>query len=160
MKIKIKLLLIVFIFLSANILLADSTEKIKATNIIGKKISGQLEKINFKNKKKTVINFFSIKCKPCKKELPELAKIEKEYPDIKFYAVHLGLKKEKEIQNFLSKLSAYPKNILIAGDILKEKYRIFGLPFTAIIDSEGFITHRLQGYIKPEVFKQALNQLK
>ena len=117
-------------------------------NIFGRTIKGQLFKLSSLKGTPVVISFFSVKCKPCKKELPEIANFEKQFKDIKFVAVSVDDTSVINIKKFIKKLHASPKTIVMASLIVKKDFKIYGLPHTIIVDSNGFFYKQIKGYSK------------
>ena len=52
-----------------------------APNIFGRTLDNNLFRLSDITNP-VVVNFFWVECKPCVKEMPELAKLEKSYPNV------------------------------------------------------------------------------
>ena len=105
-----------------------------------------------------VINFFWVECHPCRKELPELAKLEQKYQDIKFISVHTSLHKKTEepetVVKFIQSLKAAPSNIVLTtGKNLGEIFNIIGLPHTMVLDKDNTVLMNISGYDKKSMKK-------
>ena len=117
-----------------------------APNIYGRKLDNSLFRLA-ELKGSLVLNFFWVECKPCVKEMPELAKLASLYPHIKFVAVHVGDEDKQAVSKFIQKLSAHPETIVVASPMVKNAYGIRGLPHTVVIEN-GVIKGEIEGYSK------------
>ncbi len=119
-----------------------------APDIFGKTLGNKFFKLSATNGAPRLINFFSTTCIPCKKEMPELAKFEKQFTKVKFFSIHVTDQKIETIRKFVKSLPAAPGTTVCASPILKKEYDIPGLPYTVIIDAEGRIRKIVPGYSK------------
>lgn len=112
-------------------------------DIFGAKISSKV----FSENKLTVVNVFTTWCEPCKLELPELAKLDKELEDVGFLGIVIdidegdgvnesALRTAKDLCNEYG--AAYP--YLITNGALTEFCReIYTVPTTYFVDKDGKI---------------------
>ena len=134
----------------------------KAPKLIGRQLSDNgIFFLNHKPKKPKVINFFWIECIPCKEELPEIAALEKRYPNVLFYAFHSGVN-TKNSQNytiedtkaFIKTLKNAPKNIIWGGaNVMTEGWKIKAYPSTVVLDSNNKVKMKLYGYSHQNMLK-------
>jgi len=103
-----------------------------------------------------VISFFSVTCIPCRYELPELAELESRYPSISFVAVHVDYTdiSMNDIKAFINSLKGSPARIISSGSIVMDDYDIKALPYTVVLDKEGYIQSTQQGYKKNETIEE------
>ena len=114
-------------------------------NIFGRTLNGKLFRLSEVNGP-MLLNFFSYTCLPCRKELPELAHLEQEYPDIRFIIVHVDEAEKEDIQAFVDALPSAPKTIVAASPMVKDSFGIKGLPYTVLVNSERLIQKRIIGF--------------
>ena len=57
-----------------------------------------------KEREPIVLSFFATWCGPCRKEIPELEKIQKSYPGVRFFLVDVG-EKPDEVRAYLEEYS-------------------------------------------------------
>jgi len=112
--------------------------------------------------KVVVLNFWFIKCAPCRDEMPELNKIAKTYennPNIVFIAVDLDSK--DDIKEFL-KTSPFAYHIIDDGKELADKYEIKSYPTNIVLDKEGKVKFHSAGYGWATVdgLAKAINEVK
>ncbi|MBF0452404.1 MAG: TlpA family protein disulfide reductase [Candidatus Magnetomorum sp.] len=136
-----------------------------APDLLGRVIStGKIFKLNKFAGKINVVTFFSINCKYCKKALPEMAKMEKEFPTAMFIAIYTGKQSIENLKKFLSGLSGHPKMFVYAGSLgvsespVQKLYGYRGLPHSVVIDTSHHIYKIIPGY-KPDDIKTALKEL-
>ena len=129
-----------------------------APDILGRSTTGQLFKLSKYSGKIRLINFFSMYCKPCKKELPELGLLEKEFPDIMVIAIHLGSQPAAKVERFLSRLSGHPEKIVCSSLAVKESYGFRGFPHSVVIDNNNLVYKIIPGY-NTYFIKSALKEL-
>lgn len=110
--------------------------------------------------KNVFLNFFTTWCAPCKKELPEIQKIEKEYKDkdLVVYLIDLG-EDHDTVKNFMKK-NNYTFNVLMdtnsdAGNL----YRTTEIPTSLFINKEGKIVQRHSGMMTYEMVKGFVEKL-
>lgn len=96
-----------------------------------------------------VVNFWATWCPPCVGEMPELSQMQDDYAAHGLQIIGIGIDSEQNIREFSTKRPvSYP--LLVAGVGGTELTRRFGntsgsLPFTAVVDREGRIRHRILG---------------
>ena len=88
-----------------------------------------------------VLNFTSVSCIPCKKEIPELLRLSEKYPNLKLFIIFA----EADPSTFANSLglSKYYADPL---GTLQNKYRIKAYPVTYIVSRDKKILSRLEGY--------------
>jgi len=128
--------------------------------IIGREISGDLFALTRLEKKPKVINFFWVDCKPCQKELPLLAKKEKQNKDVVFAAVHAELNFEtgsnydvKDIAAFAKTLKAHPDTMVLGSERIKHQFGIQGFPASVLLSADNKVEKILYGF-NEETIKQ------
>lgn len=117
----------------------------KAPNIFGRNMDKSLFRLSSVKSEVVLINFFWVHCKPCVRELPELAELEHQYPDIHFLAIHVEDESFSTIQDFLKRLPNHPANVVKASAQVKKSFQVTGLPHTVIIRN-GKIESEFIGY--------------
>ncbi len=96
-----------------------------------------------------VVNFFAYHCIPCQKELPEIAKLEKQFPNINFIAVHVDNKYQiEDIQNFIDKKlnGEIVSTVIKSSQYVMKDYGFDSFPHTVFLDSNGLVFKEIHGY--------------
>lgn len=108
-----------------------------------------------------VVNFWATWCPPCVGEMPELSEMQLDYADRGLQILGIGVDSDANIRQFAEKMPmSYP--LLVAGAGGSELTRRFGnqsgaLPFTAVVDREGRIRHRILGRFDNADLRAAIN---
>jgi thiol-disulfide isomerase/thioredoxin len=141
---------------SFAILLAGTTP-VKAQsfqNIVGFDQNGKITSLrrSFKNRK-TLINFWWVKCSPCKQELPDLLAKEKKHPQADFIYVHAETNpatkaayKPQVVQQFLDQLNITLPQMIIGNTKARLSAGVEALPTTLLVSPEGKVDQTLVGF--------------
>ncbi len=99
-----------------------------------------------------VLSFFSTTCAPCRKEIPELEKLQIKFPDIKFFLIDVG-ETEDTVEKFLLSFPIKLPILLDRYGVVAEKYKIKEdgpalavLPTLVMINKEGQVSFYKKGY--------------
>ena len=157
MKNKTKIIIIICYILLSSISSGFAINE-EAPQIYGKTLNNTNFILSKNNGKLRLINFFTTNCKYCKKELPELAVMEKEMPEVLFIAVCVGNLNKTKVKKFINALPKAPKLIVCAGEQVKKDYGIIGYPYSVIIDKKGHIINTIPGY-NTKIIKTLLKKL-
>jgi thiol-disulfide isomerase/thioredoxin len=96
---------------------------------------------SLKENELAVLNFTSVTCVPCKKEIPELLRLSEKNPDMKLFIIFAESDPTKFATGLgVSKFYADPLGTL------QNKYAIKGYPVTFIVSREKKVLARLEGY--------------
>ena len=118
----------------------------RSPNLIGRTLNDKPYLLNNDKGTPKVINFFWVNCKPCRVEMPELAKLEKRFKDVKFISVHAEDENPAIVAKFVKSLSGAPSNIVLTEGGLNESFNYLGLPHTIVLDSNNIVLMNLVGY--------------
>ncbi|HLP97297.1 MAG TPA: TlpA disulfide reductase family protein [Sideroxyarcus sp.] len=115
-------------------------------NLIGRTLDDKSYRLKGDQGAPKVINFFWVGCKPCRLEMPELAKLEKQYAGIKFISVHTQDELPESVEKFVKSLSGAPSTIVLTSGGVQETFNYMGLPHTIVLDSNNVVLLSLSGY--------------
>jgi thiol-disulfide isomerase/thioredoxin len=106
--------------------------------------------VDLTNKKGNImiLNFWATWCVPCKKEMPSLEELSKQYPEIIIYPINLEKPNKDKTRNFFENLDI--KNLKIYFDPefnLVKSFNMRGVPTSILIDKEGKEFARIIGEI-------------
>ncbi len=156
------LLLAIGLLLSVgNVLAADTTGLFASTmnGTDGKPVT--LEKFRGKP---LIVNFWARWCPPCRKEIPELIKLQKEFSGRGLTV--LGIAVEEDAAAVLEFANAYEVNYPVVVDKKKGIWLMqnlgnsqAGLPFTLLIDRQGNIVARKMGMFTRADFDASVGDL-
>ncbi len=100
-----------------------------------------------------LINFFATWCGPCRREIPELVKLQEKHADDHFSVVGISVDRgKKSVAKFAKKMKInYP---VAMGDdkVLDDFGGVDGIPVSFLVDRTGYVVKSYTGYIDPEIF--------
>lgn len=110
-----------------------------------------------------VLNFWATWCEPCKKEMPDLAAIQKDYAELGVQVIGAAGDEAAESAKVVKFIREFKVKFTVWVGATTDDMQRFGvgtvLPATVIIDREGKIAWREIGIIKPDVLRKELDKL-
>lgn len=108
-----------------------------------------------------LVNFWATWCPPCRKEIPALIRIHETYKDRGFSVIGISMDEggRRVVGKFISKLKVnYP---VFIGDakIGRGFGGVMGIPVSFLVDRQGKVVKRLDGYISENVLIKELEKL-
>ncbi|NIA23466.1 MAG: redoxin domain-containing protein [Proteobacteria bacterium] len=98
------------------------------------------------NKGKVIImDFWATWCAPCRKEIPELIKLNDDFKKKGLLVVGVGLDNPAKLQNFRNEYKI-DYTILKGTQQIAQEYGVKGIPTTYILDKKGRVIKRFVGY--------------
>ena len=107
------------------------------------------------------LNFWATWCPPCKKEMPDIENIYKEYGENKKDVVILGVnsEKENEVKKFLKDKGYTFPTVIDENSEVMRKYFIQAFPTSFVIDKEGNVYGYVMGGLSKEQIKQVIEEV-
>ena len=132
-----------------------------APTLVLKDLRGRALRLSDYKGKVVVLNFWATWCPPCRAEMPDLIKMQREYRSRGLQVVGITYPPEEiaEVRQFVRKLGVnYP---IALGT--RETKSLFDetetLPLTIVIDREGKVRERIEGILLPQEFEQKIRPL-
>ncbi len=100
--------------------------------------------------KVVLVDFWASWCPPCRKSLPELGQIRKRHPGMTLVAVTIDEDKEKAI-DFLNAPDSTTIFLHDAKHEIAARYDLGGMPSAFLIDKQGKLRQRFDGYSEGEL---------
>jgi peroxiredoxin len=126
-----------------------------------KDLSGKNVSLSDYKGKVVLLNFWATWCVPCRTEIPDLVRLQKEYQSrgLQILGITYPAYTRRGVQQVVSRLKVnYP--ILLADRSLADMYGVEEvLPTTVVIDREGKIRGRILGILEAEEFDQSVKPL-
>ena len=126
-------------------------------------IEGNIRNIKDWDGQIVLLNFWATWCPPCLREIPDFIEVQHELAEHDFQIIGVAVDNEADVRDFVHEMAMnYP---VMAGEMeaieLSQRYgnSIGGLPFSAIIDKNGKITHTITGELSKDRLKSILKQL-
>lgn len=126
-------------------------------------VNGQEQALNQWKGKVLVVNFWATWCVPCREEMPEFVKLQKEFGDRGVQFVGIAVDDPVKVKQFSTELGLnYPALIGGYGAIELSKSlgnRVGALPYTLVLDRGGMISRTQLGPIKTADLRDIFGQL-
>jgi thiol-disulfide isomerase/thioredoxin len=157
-----KIILALVICLVSSISVSAQIDPIeKAPTIVLKNLKGKTVSIEDFKGKVVLLNFWATWCPPCRAEIPELIKWQKEYQNqgLQIIGITYPPTNRIKVRNFVRKNQInYP--ILFGWEKTKELFDSGKtLPLTVVIDKEGNIKAVIEGVIFADEFNEKVKPL-
>lgn len=110
-----------------------------------------------------VVNFWATWCAPCREEMPDLVRAQKEFGAKGLQIIGIAADNADKVQQFAKEIDLnYPA--LIGGygaiDLSKDLGNsLAALPFTVILDRQGKVAYTHLGPIKPDKLRDVVTKL-
>ena len=110
-----------------------------------------------------VVNFWATWCGPCREEMPEFVKAQRELGPKGLQFVGIGIDDAAKLRQFAQEVGLnYPA--LVGGYGALELSKALGnslmaLPFTVVVDRQGQVVHTQLGPLKPDKLASIVGQL-
>jgi len=152
--------LLVFLAMLLLAEIAGAVEKMPEFSEKNITADGMVESENFAGKV-LLVNFWATWCPPCRKEIPSLIKIQDKYKDKGFSVIGISMDEggRRGVGKFIKKLAVnYP--VFIGNAKLGRGFGgVMGIPVTFLVDRDGNVAKRLDGYISEKVMDRELELL-
>lgn len=154
--------MILFIFFSITILGQKIDEK--APQIIDKDLEGSDVNLEKMNGKVVLLDFWASWCVPCRKEMPFLMELYKEYNSKGFEIVTVNIDSKREnIDKFFESVKFNPKFTIIHDPDSKypEIYNLNAMPTSLLISKNGIIKYKHEGFTEEHktIFREEIELL-
>lgn len=93
-----------------------------------------------------ILNFWASWCVPCRREMPELDSLRREFPAdrVELVAISEDVNPE-DARRFVDRFGfEFPVGLGLGE--MRARYHYFGLPYTVLLDADGRVVHRWSGY--------------
>jgi peroxiredoxin len=109
--------------------------------------------------KVVILDFWATWCPPCKREIPDFITLQSEYASKGLQIVGIALDQPDKVRAFAQQNGMnYP--VLLGTDQISALYGgIEGIPTTFILDKNGNIVNRFEGFRPKEDFETEINRL-
>ena len=140
---------------------AHAQEAQKAPPLALKDIRGRTVRLSDYKGRVVLLNFWATWCPPCRAEMPDLVKMQREYAKQGLQVVGVTYPPEtvSRVRRFARRLGVnYP--IALGTKETKSLFaRTDTLPVTVVIDRDGNIRDTIEGIMLPEEFEQKVKPL-
>ncbi len=108
-----------------------------------------------------LVNFWATWCPPCRKEIPSLIEIQKNYKDQGFTVIGISVDQSEVevIKKFTDKMGINYPVAVGTMEVAKEFGSTSGIPASFLIDRKGTINKRYAGYVTKEQLKKDIEEI-
>ena len=152
---------IVFVMALVALPIIAAGQNNKAPALALKDVRGRTVRLSDYKGKVVLLNFWATWCPPCRAEMPDLIRMQRQYRKLGLQVIGITYPPEEigEVRQFIRKLRVnYP---IALGT--KETKTLFDetetLPVTIVIDHQGKVHDRIEGILLPEEFEQKIKPL-
>ena len=133
----------------------------RAPSLTLKSIEGRTVRLSDYRGKVVLINFWATWCPPCRAEIPDLAKLQREYGKDGLQIIGVTYQPEPlaHVRRFTRKLKVNYPIVLGTSETKAGFSPDETLPLTVIIDREGTIRGNIAGILLPEEFNVQIKPL-
>jgi thiol-disulfide isomerase/thioredoxin len=153
------LLLAFFLLVTPAVTLAQAPRS--APPVVLKDLRGRTVRLTDFKGKVVLLNFWATWCPPCRAEIPELIRWQREYGSkgLQIIGVTYPPTDRRKVRSFLRAFKVtYP---VLLGDRKTKALFDAGetLPFSVVIDREGKVRENIEGILLPEEFDEKVKPL-
>lgn len=126
-----------------------------------KDLRGRTIRLSDYRGKVVLVNFWATWCPPCRAEMPDLVKMQREYKERGLQVIGITYPPETlgEVRRFVSKFGVNYPVALGTKETRALFYQGENLPLTVVIDREGNVRDLIEGILLPEEFEQKIKPL-
>jgi cytochrome c biogenesis protein CcmG/thiol:disulfide interchange protein DsbE len=108
-----------------------------------------------------LINFFATWCPPCRKEIPSLIELQKEYGPKGFTVIGISTDQGGAalVDKFVKKMGTNYPVLLSDATTLTDFGGILGIPTSFLVNREGDVVKRYDGYVDHKTLVNDLNAI-
>ncbi|ADH87001.1 TlpA family protein disulfide reductase [Desulfurivibrio alkaliphilus] len=111
--------------------------------------------------KTLVVTFFATWCPPCRQEVPTLIALQNKYGDGDFSVLGISVDQgdTRTVRNFMNELGINYPVVMSDADTPRNFGDVFGIPTTFLIDRNGEIIQRFDGYVDIRILERELQSI-
>ena len=105
-----------------------------------------------------LVNFFATWCPPCRQEVPSLVALQNKYSGRGFTILGISVDKDGRslVENFMQEMGINYPVVMSAPDTPRNFGNVFGVPTSFIIDRQGRVVKRFEGYVEIPVLEKEI----
>jgi thiol-disulfide isomerase/thioredoxin len=152
---------ILLLILVASSAVALSQEREKAPALVLRDLRGRPSRLSDYRGKVVLLNFWATWCPPCRAEVPDLVRWQREYRGggLQVIGVTYPPTNLARVRRFVRRQRVnYP--VLLGTHATKALFATGEtLPMTIVVDREGYVRERIEGILLPDEFEEKVKPL-
>ncbi len=137
------------------------TEMSQAPEFTLLNLSGDTVNLSDYKGKVVLINFFATYCPPCRMEIPDFIKLQKEFGPAGFVVIGISVDNDGEqvLPPFVERLGINYPILLATTKVLRDYGNIYALPVTFILDRDHRIVQKITGMVDEDELRPVIEEL-
>ena len=133
----------------------------RAPQLVLKDVNGRTVRLRDYRGKVVVINFWATWCPPCRAEMPDLVRLQREYArqGLQIIGITYPPETKTRVQRFARSLKVNYPIVLGTRQIRARFSSEEVLPLTVVIDRDGKVNDIIRGILLPEEFDEKIKPL-
>ncbi len=138
---------------------ASLTTKVEAPQFTLSDMKGRPISLSNYRGKVVILDFWAPWCPPCRREIPDFISLQNQYASQGLQIIGIGLDQPNNVASFVRQYGInYP--VVVGNDAISNLYGgVSGIPTTFIIDKEGNISNKFEGFTDRTVFEEEIKKL-
>ena len=111
--------------------------------------------------KTIIVNFFATWCPPCRKEIPSFIKLQEKYGPKGFTVIGISTDQggPQLVAKFMKKMKINYPVVMSDSQTPRNFGNILGIPTSFLVDSQGNVRKRYDGYVDHNTLERDLNRI-
>ncbi len=137
------------------------TEISRAPDFTLLNLAGNTVNLSDYSGKVVLINFFATYCPPCRMEIPDFIKLQKDFGQKGFIVIGISVDNDGEqvLPPFVERLGINYPILLATSKVLKDYGNVYALPVTFILDRDHKIVQKITGMVSEDELRPIIEEL-
>ncbi|HZW40614.1 MAG: TlpA family protein disulfide reductase [Syntrophothermus sp.] len=133
----------------------------KAPDFTLKSVDGKNIKLSSYKGKIVILDFWATWCGPCRKGIPDLISLQKEFPkDLVVIGISVDRETKNNVPKFIKDYGVNYPIVYYTEDVVKNYGGIEAIPTAFIIDKNGNIVDKHVGLVDKDIYVKTIKKLK
>jgi peroxiredoxin len=136
-----------------------STTNAEAPSFTLSDVDGHSVSLSNYRGKVVILDFWAPWCPPCRREIPDFIALQNQYASQGLQIIGIGLDQPNNVASFVQEHGInYP--VVVGNNVITNLYGgISGIPTTFVIDRQGNIINKFEGFTKKGIFEEEIKKL-